>query len=502
MLCPRCGMQLLDEEESCPSCGRPVDREDDGADDTLLIGSDDPTLVGAPGAEPAAGAEFLTFGGDYIADDPARGDDADSTDPLGSEFPTNVSPAFDDAQSADPDKNLRRDLDPLAGSGALDAIESLYDTGGMQFPISGMEDRARNRTRGKDILPTSTHADQPFSHRHRKSLFVTIAVVIAALVVAGTYFFAFFGPTHAVSDDELRSVLAADDEFMQGRASDQFTDEDPYTIANLKTDSRVADDEGLTIKATVHLKNGFFDETDHITVAFPDRHDPSNYKLGIDSHEVKAIRGISRDPEYGISGVNPTFDQAAQACVVEQHRTDGSSNRWWFTESGDIRLAYEFSGDTWKRTEADTSSLVSSYQHIVGPYGVGDTRFASFEIRSVDNETGEFTGTFSWVKDGAGWFGSSTMDGHFTGRVQRDGSVEVSSGGEAGSIGFTGSFGDGNTLTISGTVYLDSTWSKLGFSDAPTETFNSVTLTKGESMEPVESADGQEEGSPAEGSGL
>ena len=411
----------------------------------------------------------------------------EATDLLGSEFPTSVKPAFDGAspdEPVDPDKNLRMDIDPLSGSGALAALGTLYDTGGMQFPIEGS--KGRSRPGGKDILPSSTHDDQPFSRRHRKGLIAMIVIVIAALVAAGIYFFVFFGPTHAVSDDEFRGTLVHDEGFMQGRAANTYVDEDAYTISGLTVDERVADESGLTIKASVELKNLYFDEHDYVTVVYPDRHDASSYTLNVDSYEVSAIRGISRDPEYGISNANPTFDQKAQSCVVEQHRGESSSNRWWYTESGDIKLAYEFSSDTWKRTEADTSHLTSSYQHIIGPYGVSDTRFSSFDIRSVDNETGEFTGTFTWEKEGAGWFGRSTTDGSFTGRVQRDGSVEVASVNAPGTIAFTGSFGEDETLTISGTVYLDSAMSTLGFGEAPTATFENVSLVKGASMEPVE----------------
>ncbi|MGI6221054.1 MAG: hypothetical protein ACOYIP_04165 [Coriobacteriales bacterium] len=625
MLCPDCGMQLLDEESVCPSCGKPVIPDDEmwvefhgappkghvgasgndaGPDSTQMIGSEDPTMVRVPaGDAPAEGTEVLVFGGEYIFDDPdetgrlgsndptavrgaareaalaepahvmpskqgiidltpdevihavesaevgevaepaalaetvdaaldAIGSGSPATEPvdapvpaeppaadavtpdeppaepapavepavaaedatelLGSEFPTAAKPAHDGAGS-DPDKNMRMDIDPLASSGALDALGSLYDTGGMEFPIEGMEDN-RKRSAGKELHGARDGEGESFGRRRRKGIIALVIVIVAAVIAAGVYMFVVVWPAHAVSDDEVRQTLLHDTEFMAGRASDMYVAEESYDLKNLNIDERTADEDGLKIEATALLENRFFSESDHVILVYPDTDNAEDYTLEVASHDVRAVRGISQDAEYGIYDANPTFDQASQTCSLEQKRAEASGNRWWFTESGEIKLAYEFSNDAWKRTVADTSNLTSSFQHIVGSYGMDDSRLKSFTIRSVDNETGSFKGTFTWEKEGSGLFGSREMEGSFSGTVHRDGTVEAAVGDAPGTMAFTGSFGDGESLTISGTVYLDSALSTLGFTDAPTMEFKNVTLTKGDEAEPVEpAADAQQD---------
>lgn len=445
MQCPKCGAQMPEGIQACPQCG----------------------FAGLPGA-----------GADTVQ--------------LGSEHETVAKPGFDANDDIDPDKNIRMDIDPLSSSGALDALDSLYDTGGMQFPIEGMEGRKRKASQAeigrwgaKRRRRKSVEGEGSFFSRHKRLVIGLIIAIAAAAVAVAAFFVILLGRTNAISDTAIRQLLEGDESFMAGSAADVFVESDPYTLQSLDVNGRDAWGDGLVVHATAELKNAFFNETRELTLAFPYTEVTDGCTITVDSHAVRAVRGISNDPEFGIWGVNPTFDEGSQTCSISQSYEADTSEHWWYSEAGEINLAYEFSDDSWKRTLADTDSLTTSFQYLVGSYGDvseaarGGAGFSSFSIKSADDGTGAISGTFAWTDGTRGPFGYGTVSGSFSGYVRRDGSIEAASSGAADTIAFTGRLGEAQTMTIEGSVYYDTTASAFGMGDVEQALFGPATLQKG-----------------------
>jgi len=450
MQCPKCGAQMPEDVQACPQCG----------------------CAGLAGA-----------GQDTVK--------------LGSEHETVAKPGFDGpVDDIDPDKNIRMDIDPLSSSGALDALNSLYDTGGMQFPIEGMEGRKRKTSEAKvgrwgaKRREKRGDKDGSFYKRHKGFVIGAISVVAVAAVIAVVFFAILLGRTNAISDSAIRQVLEGDEAFMIGSAADVFVESDPYALQDLNINSRDAWGDGLVVHATAELKNGFFSETREVTLVFPYTEVTDGCAITVDSHAVRAVRGISNDPEYGIAGANPTFDEGAQACNLTQSYEADTSEHWWYSEAGEIYLAYEFSDDSWKRTLADTDSLTTSFQYLVGSYGdvseaaYSGAGFTSFAIKSVDDATGAVSGTFSWTDGTRGPFGYGTVSGSFSGYVRRDGSIEAASSGAADTLAFTGRLGEPQTMTIEGSVYYSTAF---GMGDVEQALFGPAFLDKGAASAVTES---------------
>ena len=480
MRCPSCGIELPDDAQACPACGpftpgdapeAPVDGE--SVEKTLAKGGPQPEDLSQP--EEAAQPEDVPQASETVELGKAAASGAAPTKMLGSDYKTAVKPGpMSAAEPADPDKDLRMDIDPVSSSGAIDALDSLYDTGGMQFPIEGMAAGKKAAAEGSG-----------FFARHRKAIIAIVVVLVAAAVAAALVFSGIFSRTARVSDSVVRGSLEGDQPFMTGSASTQFVGEDPYQIQRLDIKSREAQGDGVVVEATVEIKNAFFDETRDVTIAYPNLDDLAAYTITVNTHNIVAIRGIAVDPEYGVTDANPTFDQTAQTCHLSYTYDDDASRHWYYTESGTVELSYEFSNDTWKRTAADTDGVTTNFQRVVGAYGqVQDfdpsrsPGFVEFVISSADNTTGAIDGTFTWARGESGWFGYSVVDGSFKGYVHKDGTIETAASGSANTITFSGKLGEDGAMTISGTVYYDNALSTFGMDEASKDAFSDVELSK------------------------
>ena len=334
-----------------------------------------------------------------------------------------------------------------------------------------------------------------------------LAAAVAGVAVVGLlgYLQLLVHTVSQIDDERVVADIMADEDLLQGSASDAFVVPSAYAIDTVEVTDRQTDGSDVVVKADVHMSNEFFSESRKVTVRYADEGGTWSGTCTVDSHEVHPLRGIAGDEEMGIAAEDAAFDEASQTCTASRWVESAPEDTWYLTTQGTEYVNYAFADDAWTRVGVDSSQLVPSFATLAGSYAPvsgqatfvptvgGAGQLQDLEVTWVDDATGTFGGTFTWTSGSSRTFSASQESGEFDGWIDRDGNVGAKASGEAGTLEFTGRAGESGALNLDYTVYYNGFDRYFG-ADEVSQASGSVTLYQGGSSSSQDVEGGQDHG--------
>ena len=282
---------------------------------------------------------------------------------------------------------------------------------------------AATASRGRDgmteQMPFAAPAGEPSADaapsRRRVPRAAVVLLAVLALALAGVAaFFALGGPAYVASmlaevdEETVRSVLEDDEAFMRGFASNDYVEERPYALSDVRIEQVIkVGDDLVRVEAAAVLANEFFESDCTATLSFarasradeyPDfdhvERDEGAAWIGYvaeASAETRALAGVSHDPEFP-EGFDPSFDAESQTCAFTKEEP---LDLWFGTRTVSTPYTYSFDGRAWTRAAGEAeSSLAISPDALDGAYGSGEgdaVRMGAFKVVNFDAADNTFT---------------------------------------------------------------------------------------------------------------
>ena len=472
-----------------------------GADPADAPGTDP---AGDPGADPASPAAGCEPGSGEARPEPAAGDPGASAGPADTPkaapasgdgvpstdaAPTLVLPptgtpahadACEDAAIAAQDMVERAQametlLIPASTTAALTEATRSGGTQRMPAGLRAAAEAAQAEAAGADGTPRDGAA--PAARRVRRRALVLVAAAVLVAVAAAVAWFA-LGAASQPDAGAVRQVIEADADIMDGFAADDYVEDSPYGLSDVRITSVQRQEDGsLLVDATAGLANESFDSDPAVTLLFVRAQERDRYPGLASAVEAsgwagaviradattRATAGVTRDPDFP-DGFSASFDAASQTCTYTAERT---FDLWFGATTVSTPYTYTFDGSSWVRAAGDaTSSFSWDASALEGSYAAGDGtgQISSFTISNVDPAAGTFTVEY---RAAPGGWGASEVTGVLSCTLaqgkpdegtrsfrQADGRVYTFTG-EGTSSGGAGTASVSGALGLDGTVYVD-----------------------------------------------
>lgn len=318
-----------------------------------------------------------------------------------------------------------------------------------------------------------------FIRRHLLAGIIAAVAVVVVIAVGAVVALDIPGYFQEVDVADVERVLAADDTFMAGFASDDYVSPSTYELSDVAISTTAEGEDGsVTVDATATLANESFESACAVRLLFVHAADaatnPAFEDVSTDDFkgsewvgvvltsdaDTRAIAPVTRDPE--IQGTfSPTFDEESQTCTF----TSASDVTLWFgTRATSTTYTYTFDGEVWTRTVGEpASTLTIDADELVGVYTAqsGDTgRIGALRITNVDATQATFTIEYQATPPG---FANGTVSGVISctiSVVDASGDARGYRQADGNAYAFSGegsSTGGGNTAHIEGYLGLDGT---------------------------------------------
>ena len=244
---------------------------------------------------------------------------------------------------------------------------------------------------------------------------IIVSVVALCLIVGSIVAYDFFqrggfALFEKVTHEMVVSSLEQSSDVLAGFASNDYVEEDPYTVSSVDILSETEQEDGsVAVDVSYKLDNKFFSSDAEATVFFVRVKDVQFHedfqgiaipndaqdmdwisRVEITDNKTRAIAAVTHDDD-ALGEFDPSFDEEAQTCAYSH----SESSETWLSETTDTyNYTYTFDGTRWARDKFEGPQTAVSYRGIEGPYtpGIGDaSQFNSFRISNLDKQAGTFT---------------------------------------------------------------------------------------------------------------
>ncbi|MDY2777720.1 MAG: hypothetical protein SOU51_05025 [Collinsella sp.] len=247
--------------------------------------------------------------------------------------------------------------------------------------------------------------------RHRIPRRAAIGLGLAAVVALAAALLLASGAPSLFSRVEVADVertLAADPDFMDGFASDDYVDPSAYELADVSITQVEEDGEGLVrVDATASLRNDSFESDCLAVLLFSRASQVENHPefegasvpdgaewVGVvvqATAETRAIAGVTRDADFP-EGFSARFDAKAQSCTYEHLE---AIDLWFGERTITTPYTYAFDGVAWTRSAGEAvDSFAFGASALDGSFSASEgdaVRMGAFEISSFNATSGAFT---------------------------------------------------------------------------------------------------------------
>ena len=365
----------------------------------------------------------------------------------------------------------------------------------MQCPSCGCElpnDAAFCANCGQPTQPApiqspSLQAPSFLSTKKGKGIVAGAIAAVVAIIVAA---FVGFNMANNVPKDMVRQALQNSSTMTDGIASNDYVDDQPYSLDGFKIDKQQDEAAGEIGKALVNsdkvrhiyfsgsMKNDFF-KTDFTGEAYYVKQgDTWANVLGpsITGSTTTPLKGVTSmaysdsDDDYTVSNFASTLD-SANGSYTSTATQDVAYSFWFATDTATNTCTFTFDGNRWKQVGDIQVSNMQTKTNFTGK------KFEYMETGSSLFRTGTTTSTIEFIDDGTD--GSLTATYTLNWKYSGDTS-EGSAGQYYLPVNLSG--------TLSGSI--DHTFGQDDFDIELNDSANQVTFTGGESYSSISAGDG------------